>query len=91
MKISTEQQVLIDRLNLMDDPFFHKVAEDSAVCEEILRILLQKPHLKLIEHNTQLFLRNLSAHSVILDVLCKDETGIFFNKTHHLPYLPSHL
>lgn len=79
METFAQQKALVARLNLMDDPFFQKVAEDSAVCEEILRILLQKPHLKLIENNTQLFLRNLSAHSVILDVLCKDNTGIFFN------------
>ena len=63
----------------MDDPFFQKIAENPAVCEEILRILLQKPKLKIIQTNTQLFLRNLSAHSVILDALCTDETGAFFN------------
>lgn len=79
MKISTEQRAFIARLNVMDDPFFQKIAENQEVCEEILRILLQKPHLTLIENNTQLFLRNLNAHSVILDVLCKDETGTFFN------------
>ena len=79
MKISTEQRAFIARLNVMDDPFFQKIAENQEVCEEILRILLQKPHLTLIENNTQLFLRNLNAHSVILDVLCKDENGTFFN------------
>ena len=40
MKTFTEQQALAARVNLMDDPFFHKVAEDLEVCEELLQILL---------------------------------------------------
>ncbi len=79
MKTLDEKHTFIARLNVMDDPFFQKIAENPAVCEEILRILLQKPKLKIIQTNTQLFLRNLSAHSVILDALCTDETGAFFN------------
>ena len=79
MKALDEKHTFIARLNVMDDPFFQKIAENPAVCEEILRILLQKPKLKIIQTNTQLFLRNLSAHSVILDALCTDETGAFFN------------
>ena len=79
MKVLNEKNTFIARLNVMDDPFFQKIAENPAVCEEILRILLQKPKLKIIQTNTQLFLRNLSAHSVILDALCTDETGAFFN------------
>ena len=79
MKALDEKHTFIARLNIMDDPFFQKIAENPAVCEEILRILLQKPKLKIIQTNTQLFLRNLSAHSVILDALCTDETGAFFN------------
>ena len=79
VKALDEKNTFIARLNVMDDPFFQKIAENPAVCEEILRILLQKPKLKIIQTNTQLFLRNLSAHSVILDALCTDETGAFFN------------
>ena len=79
MKALDEKHTFIARLNVMDDPFFQKIAENPDVCEEILRILLQKPKLKIIQTNTQLFLRNLSAHSVILDALCTDETGAFFN------------
>ena len=29
---------LVKRLNVMDDTFFHKVAEDPKVCEEMLRV-----------------------------------------------------
>ena len=55
------------------------IAEDKAVCEEILRIILQKPKLKVIDAQTQRFLRNIGAHSVILDLLCEDEDGARIN------------
>ncbi len=79
MQTSTEQQALIKQLNVIDDVFFHKIAEDKAVCEEILRILLQKPKLNVIDAQTQRFLRNIGAHSVILDLLCEDEDGARIN------------
>lgn len=79
MQTSTEQLALIKQLNVIDDVFFHKIAEDKAVCEEILRIILQKPKLKVIDVQTQRFLRNIGAHSVILDLLCEDEDGSQIN------------
>ena len=41
MKASIEQQALIQQMDLMDDVFFQKVAEDGEVCEEILQVILQ--------------------------------------------------
>ena len=79
LQTSTEQLALIKQLNVIDDVFFHKIAEDKAVCEEILRIILQKPKLKVIDVQTQRFLRNIGAHSVILDLLCEDEDGSQIN------------
>lgn len=79
MQTSTEQQALIKQLNVIDDVFFHKIAEDNAVCEEILRIILQKPKLRVIDAQAQRFLRNIGAHSVILDLLCEDEDGARIN------------
>ena len=79
MKTMAEQQALISRLNLMDDLFFHKVAEDPGACEEMLRIILKQPGLQVKACQPQRYLRNLDAHSVILDVVCTDETGRIFN------------
>ena len=79
MQTSTEHQALIRQLNVIDDVFFHKITEDRDVCEEILRIILQKPKLKVLEAQTQRFLRNIGAHSVILDLLCEDEDGARIN------------
>ena len=79
MKTLAEQRALVSRLNLMDDLFFHKVAEDKSACEEMLRIILKKPDLTVKECQPQRFLRNVDAHSVVLDVLCTDESGRLFN------------
>ncbi|MBR5318113.1 MAG: hypothetical protein IKU46_00750 [Peptococcaceae bacterium] len=75
MKTVTEHKALVSRLNLMDDMFFHKVTEYPEACQEILRIILKKPDLCVKHCQTQRYLRNLDAHSVILDVLCTDESG----------------
>jgi predicted transposase/invertase (TIGR01784 family) len=79
MKTYEEQKALVSKLNVMDDVFFQKMAEDMEVAEEILRIILEKPDLKVIESQVQRFLRNTGAHSVILDLLCEDEDHSFFN------------
>lgn len=79
MKTYEEQKNFVAKLNVIDDVFFHKIAEDKAVCEEILRILLSKPNLKVVESQVQRYLRNIGAHSVILDLLCQDEHGDYFN------------
>ncbi|MCM1219617.1 MAG: Rpn family recombination-promoting nuclease/putative transposase [Lachnospiraceae bacterium] len=71
MKTLEEQMELVQSLNVMDDIFFHKIAEDREVCEEILRIILEMPELKVIQSQVQRFLRNNGAHSVILDALCE--------------------
>ena len=43
-----EQKASIARLNLIDNGFFQKIMQDSEICEEILRILLQ---MKQMFHN----------------------------------------
>ena len=79
LKTFQEQQALVRRMNVIDDPFFQKIAEDREICEELLQILLGKPDLKIIESQTQRMLRNLHGRSVILDALCKDAAGNLFN------------
>ena len=79
MKTLVEQMALIQSLNVIDDIFFHKIAEDPEVCEEILRIILEKPKLKVIQCQVQRFLRNNGAHSVILDALCEVDDGAVAN------------
>lgn len=79
MQTYEEQKAFVSKLNVMDDVFFQKMAEDSEVTEEILRIILEKPKLKVIDSQVQRYLRNTGAHSVILDLLCEDENHAFIN------------
>ncbi len=79
MQTNEERKELLRNLNIMDDVFFQKIAEDKEVCEEILRVILQKPGLKVMDAQTQRFLRNIGAHSVILDLVCEDEDGSHIN------------
>ena len=79
MQTFEEQKAYVSKFNVIDDMFFQKMAEDMEVAEEILRIILKKPKLKVIENQVQRFLRNTGAHSVILDLLCEDEDHSFIN------------
>lgn len=79
MRTLNEQMALVQSLNVIDDVFFHKIAEDPEVCEEILRIILEKPKLKVIQCQVQRFLRNNGVHSVILDALCELDDGARVN------------
>jgi hypothetical protein len=73
MNTYEEQKARVAKFNVIDDVFFQKMVEDIEVAEEMLRIILRKPKLKVIKCQAQRFLRNTGAHSVVLDVLCEDE------------------
>lgn len=79
MQTYEEQKAFVSKLNVIDDVFFQKMAENREVTEEILRIILEKPKLKVIDSQVQRYLRNTGAHSVILDLLCEDEDHSFIN------------
>jgi hypothetical protein len=73
MNTYEEQKAIVAKFNVIDDVFFQKMVDDIEVAEEMLRIILRKPKLKVIKCQTQRFLRNTGAHSVVLDLLCEDE------------------
>ncbi len=61
---------------LMDDEFMTKCFEDAPECVElVLRIVLGKPDLKVIEAHTQVFVANLLKRSVRLDVFAVESMG----------------
>ena len=74
-----EQKANIARLNLMDNGFFQKVMQDPEICEEILRILLQMPHLKVLNNQIERNIPNLANKAVTLDLYCEDAHGNIFN------------
>ena len=66
-------------MNLMDDQFFQKVVQDIESCEEILRIILQMPDLKVLSNQIERTIPVLTAHAVKLDLICEDCNGNIFN------------
>ena len=70
---------LISRCNLIDDDFFKVVANDNAFCEELLHIVLDRPDIKVESCQTQMPFENLDSKSVVLDLICKDNSGTVFN------------
>jgi hypothetical protein len=76
-----QKKAKVARFNVMDDVFFQKMVEDSDVLEEILQIILEDKHLKVIKSSVkpQESLKNLQGKSVILDVLCKLSDDRYIN------------
>lgn len=58
MNTFEEQKQRIEKLNVIDDTLFHKIAEDRETCEEILQVLMENKHLRIVESRAQMSLRN---------------------------------
>lgn len=69
----------VDELRPMDDILFHKLSENRNFCEELLRCILNKPDLIIIENIPQRSLKNIHGRSVILDLLCQDAEHNYYN------------
>lgn len=69
----------VKRLRPIDDVLFEKIAEDISVCEEILRVVLEKPELQVLSVTPQRSVKNLWGRSVRLDALCQLQDGTLCN------------
>ncbi len=82
-QIEQKHQEDLQRLRgfrLLDDDFLTKCFEgDKASIELVLRIVLEKPDLKVLDVRTQVFVENLLNRSVRLDILATDSTGAKLN------------
>ncbi len=82
-QIDQKHQEDLQRLRgfrLLDDDFLTKCFEgDTASIELVLRIVLEKPDLKVLDIRTQVFVDNLLNRSVRLDILATDSTGAKLN------------
>lgn len=64
----------LKNFRLMDDDFFTKCFDGNKECVElVLRIIMDKPDLMVLDARTQVFIANLLERSVRLDVLATDE------------------
>lgn len=65
---------------LLDDDFLTKCFEgNTASIELVLRIIMEKPDLQVIDVRTQVFVENLLNRSVRLDILATDSAGDKYN------------
>ena len=82
-QIDQKHQEDLQRLRgfcLMDDDFMTKCFEgDPQYIQFVLRIILNKPDLVVVDVRTQVFMENLLNRSVRLDILATDSTGKKFN------------
>lgn len=67
-----------ENLRIIDDAMFRLVAERKGVCQEVLRILLDRPRLKVVRVIPQCVITSLH-REIILDVLCVLEDGAYMN------------
>lgn len=65
----------VEKLTIMDDTLFEKMAEDIGFCEELISTVLQQK-VKVISAMPQKSVKNLQGRSVRLDLLCVLENGI---------------
>ena len=70
----------IAQFRLFDDDFMSKVFEDDIEATEfLLKIILQRDDLKVIESKGQVTIKNLLGRSVRLDIKAKDKAGKLYN------------
>ena len=70
---------IIQEMNIMDDDFFVKIAEDISAMEEILQVFLQDRGIRLKWTKSQVSLRNIGTRSVVVDSLCKAQGGKLYS------------
>lgn len=74
-----EKQKIAKQLKPIDDAFFEVLIRYPEVCEEMLRVILEEPNLKVISVTPQNSIKNLHGKSVRLDALCQMNDETFCN------------
>ena len=69
----------LKNFRLLDDDFCTKVFEDIECVELLLRIILKKDDLKVIEVHSQYNMKNLQGRSARLDIFAIDSAGNVLN------------
>lgn len=81
MNPKTRQEILesIQEYRLIDDTFMTAVFRDKTCTQLLIRYILQRDDLEVLEVFTQNELKNLRGRSVRLDILATDRAGAFYN------------
>ena len=77
MELKSKQRFMeaIGTLNPIEDAVFRKMAESIEFCEEILRVFLQEPKLRVVSNHSQHSVTSIEGRSVILDAYCELDDG----------------
>lgn len=78
-KVKRTVEKTVDELRPFDDTFMQVLTEDKGFCEEMLRVVMDNPNLKVVRNLPQKHLHNIDTRSVTVDVLCEDEQGVQFS------------
>ena len=78
----SETRKIVEKLNIIDDILFQKMAEDIGFCEEMISTILEQK-VKVLKVVPQNSIKNLQGRSVVLDVLCELEDGRVCNVEVH--------
>ncbi len=65
-------------LRIIDDALFRLMGEKPGVCEEILRTLLDMPHLQVVKVSVQSVVQSFQ-REITLDALCMTQDGRYCN------------
>ena len=65
----------IQGLRLMDDNFMTRVLENRDCAQLVIRLVLDRPDLEVVESRTQYAIKNLQGRSVQLDIFAHDAEG----------------
>lgn len=69
----------IRKLNLLSDTFASVALEDIGACQYVIRKILGKDDIRIIDVKGQYRLLNLTAKDAILDAFAQDSTGRLIN------------
>lgn len=78
MKHFSKVREHVERLNIIDDTLFQKMAEDTGFCEEMISAVLSEK-VQVVQSIPQGSVKNLQGRSVIVDALCEKQDGTFIN------------
>lgn len=78
-EVYEERMAQIQSLTLMDNKLLVKVFEDEACVEELLRVIMDKPDIQVMECHTEVYIHNLYGRSVRLDISARDLDGKLYD------------
>ena len=75
-----EMRRVISSLTLMDDVFFSRCFSENIKCTALLlRIILGREDLEVVETRTQEWMQSIANHSVRLDIFARDKKGNIYD------------